>query len=305
MMETLTSAVTGVHPGRRGVTTAADVRGVAECFFFWDYDTQWGADRSRGGGGKARWGMLDFENTERLLELHARFGVTACFAVVGAAATPGERPYHDPEQIRRIHAAGHEIASHSHQHEWLPGLGSSALRETLRASKDSLEQCIGAPVLSFVPPYNQPFDFATGWSYSLSERREAGRERTDVFRLCEALAATGYQFCRVAYQSLAERLIERLRGRRVARPSAVRRIAGIQCLRLTAASGFAVEAEALLGRCVAKPSKAVFYGHPHSLTLGDSQDEKWLQPFLEKVTRLRTAGRLAVRLPRELIAFTP
>src|SRR5215470_10951843 len=79
---------------------------------FWDYDTQWGADRSRSGGGPKSWGALDFENTERLLQLHEQFDIPACFAVVGAAALPGSRPYHDPEQIRRIHQAGHEVASH-------------------------------------------------------------------------------------------------------------------------------------------------------------------------------------------------
>src|SRR5262245_40676508 len=99
-------------------------------FFFWDYDTQWGADRSRGNGGPKSWGALEFENTDRILELHADFGVKACFAVVGAAALPGERPYHDPNQIRQIHAAGHEVGSHAFRHEWLPGLSSQQLIET-------------------------------------------------------------------------------------------------------------------------------------------------------------------------------
>src|SRR5262249_26670813 len=92
----------------------------ASLVVFWDYDTAWGADRSREPGGPKSWGPLEFEHTERLLELHAEHGVPACFAVVGAAALPGERPYHDPGQIRRIAAAGHEIGSHSFRHEWLP-----------------------------------------------------------------------------------------------------------------------------------------------------------------------------------------
>src|SRR5436189_6081791 len=125
---------------------------------FWDYDTQWGADRSRSGGGAKTWGHKEFENTERLLDLHGQFSVPACFAVVGAAALPGARPYHDPAQIRRIHAAGHEVASHSFRHDWLPALGRDALIETLRRSKETLEDCIGAPVTSFVPPFNQPYD---------------------------------------------------------------------------------------------------------------------------------------------------
>jgi hypothetical protein len=175
---------------------------------FWDYDTQWGADRSRCGDGTrpAAWGHLEFPNTDELLDLHARFDIPACFAIVGAAALPGERPYHDPAQIRRVHAAGHEIASHALRHEWLPALDRRALQRTLRESKDALEQCIGAPVTSFVPPFNQPFDYARGWSFSLAERREAGARRTTLRVLCETLRETGYQFCRVAYSPLSERM---------------------------------------------------------------------------------------------------
>ena len=159
-------------------TPAGGRRGEVVCFY--DYDTQWGDRRSRSFGGPKSWGHRDFENTEQLLALHARYEVPACFAVVGAAALPGTRPYHDPQQIRRIHAAGHEIASHSFRHEWLPGLDRDALRETLRRSKDALEQCIGAPVTSFVPPFNQPFDYPAALAWSLSERREAGRSRTNL-----------------------------------------------------------------------------------------------------------------------------
>lgn len=174
--------------------------------FFWDYDTQWGADRTRRSTTPARWGHLEFPCTDELLDLHAAFDIPACFAIVGAAALPGERPYHDPAQIRRIHAAGHEVASHALRHEWLPALDAAALRRTLRESKDALEQCIGAPVVTFVPPFNQPFDYAGGWSFSLAERREAGRRRTTVRRLCEALRETGYRFCRLAYSPIGERI---------------------------------------------------------------------------------------------------
>src|SRR5580693_551116 len=100
----------------------------AQLLMFWDYDTQWGGDRSRAGFGPRNWGALDFENTETLLGLHEKFRVPACFAVVGAAALPGVRPYHDPAQIRRIHQCGHEIASHGFRHEWVPGLQRPELR---------------------------------------------------------------------------------------------------------------------------------------------------------------------------------
>lgn len=275
----------------------------ATLLIFWDYDTKWGADRSRAPGGPKAWGHLEFEHTERLLELHAAHGVPACFAVVGAAALPGERPYHDPDQIRRIAAAGHEVASHALRHDWLPALGPDALRETLRRSKAALEECTGAAVTSFVPPYNQPFDYAAGLSFSLSERREArGPGRTDLRRLCVALGETGYQFCRVAYRPLPVRLAEATLGRRLDRPAALERIAGVACVRLNTPCGFAAESLAMVRRCAEAGGIAAVYGHPHSLGAGGPQDRRHLEPFLAAVARLRDAGRLRICTPRQLLA---
>jgi hypothetical protein len=274
---------------------------MTRLLMFWDYDTQWGADRSRSGGGPKKWGPLEFANTERLLELHAHYRWPACFAVVGAAALPGERPYHDPAQIRRVHAAGHEIASHSQRHEWLPALNGKELRRTLVESKDALEQCIGAPVQSFVPPYNQPFDYAAGLSFSRSERRAVPRERTDLRRLCEALRETGYGFCRVAYRPWPQRLAEWCLGRPLELRGVVQPIAGVCCVRLNTPGGFATAIESLVKRCNGRPGLVVVYGHPHSLTLGNTQDERWLVPFLAKARQLRDQGLLEAVLPRDLL----
>jgi peptidoglycan/xylan/chitin deacetylase (PgdA/CDA1 family) len=271
---------------------------------FWDYDTQWGsdADRERRAESASARGHLEFAATERLLELHEQYGIPACFAVVGAAALPGARPYHDPGQIRNIHAAGHEIASHSFRHEWLPGLGGAALRETLVRSKDALEQCIGDAVTSFVPPYNQPFDYAAGWSFSLSERRGAGPARTDLRGLCDALRASGYRFCRVAYRPMHLRIADRLVRRPLDGPARVETIAGVTCVRLNTLGGFDGGALAMVRRCAEAGGIAVVYGHPHSLDARNSQDEIWLKPFLGELSLLRAQHRLLPCLPRQLVS---
>jgi hypothetical protein len=271
----------------------------ARLLFFWDYDTQWGADRSRGSEGRKDWGPLEFENTERLLDLHAEYGIPACFAVVGAAAVPGERPYHDPAQIQRIYKAGHEIASHSFRHEWLPGLEVDSLYETLSRSKDALEQCIGAPVLSFVPPFNQPFDYPARGAFSLSERRAVKKGRIGLRRLCEALAECGYHFCRVSYRSMIRRLAERFQGLRLDHPVQLERIGGLNCLRLNTPGGFDERTRRAVCQCVAEGGWVIVYGHPHSLFSGNSQDETHLIPFLKLVAGLRDAGMLTVSLPRD------
>lgn len=274
----------------------------AKVLVFWDYDAQWGADRSRSPGGPKNWGPLEFENTERLLELHEKYEVPACFAVVGAVALPGIRPYHDPEQVRRLHLAGHEVASHSFRHDWLPGLGRGELMETLRKSKEALEQCIGAAVTSFVPPWNQPFDYSAALSFSLSERRNAGRDRTDLQKLCSGLFEAGYRFCRVAYRPLRQRIAEKLLRRPFCRPSRVEEIEGVACARLNTPGGFMADTEAVLEQCVERGGLAVVYGHPHSIRSGNSQDEIWLEPFLRKLQMLEQSGRLDICLPRDFLS---
>jgi hypothetical protein len=271
----------------------------ASLLLFWDYDTQWGADRSRSAGGPKEWGPLEFTNTDRLLDLHAQYDVPACFAVVGAAALNGERPYHDQDQIRRIHQAGHEVGSHAFKHEWLPGLNQLSLKESLRNSKDAIEQCIGAPVYTFVPPYNQPRDYARGSSFSISERREAGKGRTTLLGLCEALRGTGYRFCRVSYRPLQQRLSERIMRRRLDQPSKSEEIAGITCIRLNTPGGFDQPAVDMLERCATDGGTAVVYGHPHAIKSRTSQNESFLESFLKRVAELRECGILEVALPAQ------
>src|SRR4051812_4438540 len=289
--------------GEIGEMTLIPVPAVRRCgtvVCFYDYDTQWGADRSRSAGGPKKWGHRDFENTEQILDLHARYDVPACFAVVGAAALSGSRPYHDPQQVRLIHAAGHEIASHAFQHEWLPGLDEAALRETLRRSRSALEDCIGASVTSFVPPFNQPFDYPGALAISLAQRREAGASRTSLPALCRALSEEGYRFCRVAYRPLPLRVAELAFRRRIERPSRLETIEGLSCLRLNAGVGFGDSAVRMLRHCTETGGIAVAHAHPHSVRTGGPQDLRFLETYLQEVVRLKQAGVLEAKLPATL-----
>ena len=277
---------------------------AANLLFFWDYDTQWGADRSRTPGGAKAWGYLEFENTDRLLDLHAQYDIKACFAVVGAAALPGEHPYHDPQQIKHIYTAGHEIASHSFKHEWLPALNPDQLRGTLSESKETLERCIGAEVISFVPPFDMPMDYPQALSFNLTERREVrGKPRTDLVRLCEALRETGYQFCRVNYRPFYIRLLEKLTKRRIGdRPSHLAHIAGLHTLRTNTPPGFAEITLNLLEKFSLQPGNIIVYGHPHHLSKASSpESEAYLIPVFEKINQLRVEKGLQIKTPRDLI----
>ena len=273
---------------------------TGKLIIFWDFDAQWGAERSRSGGGTKEWGLREFTNTERLLDLHAQAGIPACFAVVGSVALPGDRPYHDPALIRQISAAGHEIASHALEHEWLPALNRQQLNKMLLDSKDALEQCTGKEVRSFVPPYNQPFDYPARGSFSLSERREAGRQRTDIPGLCQALKDGGYGFARITYTPLQERLmswVKRSNNHRAFQPEI---ISGITTLRLGGRAGFKEDALQHVKQAIQTGGYAQVYGHPHSLSGNTGQSEPYFSAFLNQVKAWVEQDLLEIVLPSSL-----
>jgi len=163
-----------------------------------------------------------------------------------------------------------------------------------------LEQCTGQAVTSFVPPFNQPFDFPARFAISLSERREVKRDRIGLGHLCELLNETGYTFSRISYQPLHERILKPLVPLEKQAFSRLERINGLTCLRLMIGAGFQNEIKDHLERCVQSSKYLVVYGHPHTLHMGGTQDERYLAPFLEHVRFLAESGRLDVVLPRQL-----
>ena len=269
---------------------------------FWDFDAEWGAERSRSGSGPKTWGPLEFSCTERLLRLLEQFGIKACFAVVGAVALPGVRPYHDPGLIREIATQGHEIASHAMHHEWLPGVGKGNLPKIIRQSKEALETCISQPVTTFAPTYNQPFDFWERGSISLSERRGVPRDRVDLGFLCQVLYEEGFTFCRVAYRPLNERLMLYLGYRKPFFPK-IEMIRGVTTLR-TNAFGFRADTLNLIDRAIEKNGFVVCFAHPHALNGNGAQGERQLIPFLERVQELAKLGKLEIVLPRTVVLKT-
>ncbi len=95
---------------------------------------------------RQRWDELESRverNTERLLELFAQTGASATFFVVGWVAM------RHPELVRRIAAAGHEVASHSFWHEVIRRHDVASFTADLRASKQLLEELSGQKVEGF------------------------------------------------------------------------------------------------------------------------------------------------------------
>lgn len=85
-------------------------------------------------------------NTDRLLQLCADHGATGTFFTLGWVA---ER---HPQLIRRIAAAGHEVASHGYWHQRIPTIPEATFRVDVRRAKAVLENAVGTPVTGYRAP---------------------------------------------------------------------------------------------------------------------------------------------------------
>jgi len=87
------------------------------------------------------------EATHRLLDLFARFDLRATFFILGAAAEQR------PGLVKRIHAAGHEIATHGYAHRLVYRQKPEEFRADLRRSMGLLQDLTGERILGYRAPY--------------------------------------------------------------------------------------------------------------------------------------------------------
>ena len=82
-------------------------------------------------------------NTERILKLLDETQVRGTFFVLGWVAEKS------PSLVKRIAAAGHEIACHGHSHQLIYSQTPDVFREETTRAKRHLEDVIGQPVLGY------------------------------------------------------------------------------------------------------------------------------------------------------------
>jgi polysaccharide deacetylase family protein (PEP-CTERM system associated) len=106
-----------------------------------------------------KWPTRLENNLPPLLDLLERYDARGTFFVLGWVA---ERM---PALVRRIAAAGHEVASHGHWHRRIPTLTREQFRDDIRRSKHVLEDVTGqtvhgfrAPSFSILPGFEWAFD---------------------------------------------------------------------------------------------------------------------------------------------------
>ena len=122
------------HPGRPRHYLTIDVE---------DYFHSEDADVS----GWDRYEQRVERSTETVLQCCARAGVRGTFFVLGWVAD------RCPALVRRIAAAGHEIASHGYSHRFVYDQDRAEFLEDVRRTRGILEDISGAPVVGYRAPY--------------------------------------------------------------------------------------------------------------------------------------------------------
>ena len=263
-----------------------------------DYDSPEGYRNSFGmRGWRADADQAGTDLLMRVLEAH---DVRATFAVVGRVALDGAPPEHCPDQIRAIHAAGHEVASHSMFHRFLPSMPLGELLEDVSASRRALEDCIGAPVRGFIPPFNRPMHFPQRRAISVSEvlgLHGRGRGRQSLGSLLRTLGAAGFGWSRVSFEDKLARYF----GPR--EPQQPFPFGGVIAIPLHS-TGFGEASAALVRRYLATDLTIAIYGHPNQAMESNDQSAAKLDGFLNTFARERCEGRLRIYTMGDIEAFT-
>jgi polysaccharide deacetylase family protein (PEP-CTERM system associated) len=107
------------------------------------------------------------ENTDRILQLLSHTGVRATFFCLGWVAKT------HPDVIKRIHAAGYEIGSHSYSHQLVVEQSVTQFRQDLLRSIGILEDLTGTKVRAYRAP---GFSITAKNPWAFSALAEAGIE---------------------------------------------------------------------------------------------------------------------------------
>ena len=113
---------------------------------------------------RAAWETLERRveaRTDEVLQLFAEAGVTGTFFTLGWVA---ER---HPALIRRILAAGHELASHGQDHERVCDIGAERFRADIIRAKAVLEDAGGVAVTGYRAPTFSLSPSLTPWAYDI------------------------------------------------------------------------------------------------------------------------------------------
>ena len=232
---------------------------------------------------RSEWGRLQSRvaaQVAQLLELLEQYRTRATFFVLGWVAK------RQPELIRSIAAAGHEIASHGWDHARVTAQTPLVFRESIRRTKELLEDLTGEEVWGFRAP---SFSIVRGREWALDVLIEEGyRYDSSLF----PIRRPGYGY---AGASPDPHWLERPRGALLEIPPATLHWCG---MRLPAAGGAYFRllpyslVQAALRQCEGRNVPGTFYIHPWEV---DPAQPRVAVPWL---TRLRHYGGLRRTAPQ-------
>ncbi len=100
------------------------------------------------------------QNTDRILEMFSAHQVQATFFTLGWVAE------HYPDLVKRIVAAGHDLASHGWDHRRVTNLTRQEFATDLKMSKEKLEDVSGTPVNGYRAP-SYSFTRENDWAHDV------------------------------------------------------------------------------------------------------------------------------------------
>jgi peptidoglycan/xylan/chitin deacetylase (PgdA/CDA1 family) len=269
-----------------------------------DYDSPEGYRNSFGMQG---WRSdADQQGADVLLRVLKQHAAPATFGVVGRVALEGQPPEHCPEQVRRIHEDGHEVASHSMFHRFLPPMRRNELLEDASTSRKVLEYRIDAPVRGFIPPFNRPMHFPQRRAFSVSEvfgLHGRGRGRQSLGSMLRVLAQAGYGWSRVSYEDKLDALLRRAGLRKSATPPQPFVFDNIVAIPLHA-TGFGEASTALVRQYLRTGLTIAIYGHPNQALEPNDQSAEKLDRFLGAFEKERAEGLLELHTMAQIESFT-
>ena len=240
---------------------------------------------------RERWGSFESRvepAIDRLLDLMASRGATGTFFVVGWVA---ER---HAAMIKRIAAAGHELASHTYDHKQVTHQTPDAFRTSLRRTKRVLENLTGTPVLGFRAP---SFSIVRGTEWALDVLIEEGHKYdSSLF----PVTRSGYGY---AGGQQDPYWIDRASGRIAEIPPATIRVLGKS---FPAAGGAYFRilppqlVHAALRSATSRGVPATFYIHPWEWDPGQPMLDV---PVLTKVRHYSGQSRVFARIEQLLASF--
>lgn len=210
-------------------------------------------------------------STRRLLRLLEKHAVRGTFFVLGWVAD------HHPDLVREIHAAGHEIGSHSYWHRLIYQQTPAEFREDLVRSRNVLENLIGERVTSYRAP---SFSITTKSLWALDILIEEG------FKVDSSIFPVYHDRYGIPGARRDLHRMERAGGTMWEFPVSVRQIAGFK-MPVSGGGYFRLYPLGLTIRCLSginqrQGQQFVFYVHPWEV-----DPEQPRLPVRSRISRLR------------------